>query len=148
MIVGTHNTATPLALPLGLGTSPFITVDIGETRSMAHELLGTPHLTELEDGLGDVDYWAFSFACGLRICYRFAHWDDHGVVTADLPEIDHVIRHLPFPVLPVPQPALPAPLPRVAPTPKSDLPKAIDPDLFRKEMEEKYPNRPNVQQKK
>lgn len=89
--------AVPLPLPRTPGTFPFFVVDLGINRELAINLLGLPHHTEHKEGLGLAEYWAFSFPCGLKICYQFFQLTDQGGVYADMPEVEHVRRHLPFP---------------------------------------------------
>jgi hypothetical protein len=54
-------------------------------------------LVDRVDGLGDADFWAFEFPCGLQCAFEFLHLSDGGRVAADAPEIAHVLRHMPFP---------------------------------------------------
>lgn len=61
-----------------------------------YELLGPPMLTDWVDGLGNGDFWAFEYPCGLQVVFRFMHESEGGLVLADSPEINHVLRHIPF----------------------------------------------------
>lgn len=47
-----------------------------------------------EPGLGDADYWAVEFDCGLKLAFEFFHWGKGGSVLADLPCSQHARRHL------------------------------------------------------
>lgn len=69
---------------------------------LAKSLLGEPTSHGCVDGLGDADYWAFEYPCGLRLLYEFIHPIGEGAAGyanafGDLPEIAHGMRHLPFP---------------------------------------------------
>jgi hypothetical protein len=54
-------------------------------------------LTDWVDGLGNADFWAFEFPCGLQVAFEFVHSMKGGRVVADSPEIDHVLRHTRIP---------------------------------------------------
>lgn len=47
-----------------------------------------------EPGLGDADYWAVQYDCGLKLAFEFFHLSEGGSVYADLPCLQHVRRHL------------------------------------------------------
>lgn len=54
-------------------------------------------LVDWVDGLGDTDFWAYEFPCGLQVAIEFRHMrESDGLVCADSPEANHVVRHLPF----------------------------------------------------
>lgn len=53
-------------------------------------------VTDIVDGLGEGDFWAFEYDCGLQVIFQFMHHIDSGRVLADSPELDHVRRHIPF----------------------------------------------------
>lgn len=46
-----------------------------------------------EPGLGDADYWAVQFNCGLKVAFEFFHLSEGASVYADLPCSQHVRRH-------------------------------------------------------
>lgn len=46
------------------------------------------------DGLGNADYWAVEFPCGLGVALEFIHWGTTGTVFATEPVCQHVERHL------------------------------------------------------
>lgn len=46
------------------------------------------------DGLGDADYWAVEFDCGVWIAFEFLHNGSGGSVLATEPVAQHVSRHL------------------------------------------------------
>lgn len=52
-----------------------------------------PHVAA-EEGLGDADYWALEFECGLRVAFEFFHFSNGGIVYATEPVPQHVARHL------------------------------------------------------
>jgi hypothetical protein len=52
-----------------------------------------PHV-EWVDGLGDADYWAVEFNCGLRVTFEFLHFGNGASVFASEPVPHHVQRHL------------------------------------------------------
>jgi len=60
--------------------------------------LGVPHKTGWVDGLGDADFWAFEFECGLQVAIEHIHRpiNNGARVVADSPEVEHVLRHLSF----------------------------------------------------
>lgn len=78
----------------------------GDTSAFAHSLMalqcarevlieawGSPH-----QSTSTCDCWAWQYPCGLKLTVEFPHAaDGQGVVSADLPEIEHVLRHLPVP---------------------------------------------------
>ena len=93
-----HNVAVALTDPEDASTIHFPIAGLGKNRDLAHELLGPPHFALEEDGmLMAIEHWAFQFPCGLRILYSFDPYQGGGGVFADMPEIDHVIRHLSLP---------------------------------------------------
>lgn len=94
----TRETASPLDFPVPFPDVPAYLVEVNVTRKAAAVLLGPPQLVDEDSGLGEADWWAFQYDCGLQIVVEFLHANDgHGIVLADSPEISHVIRHLPFP---------------------------------------------------
>jgi len=81
---------------------PFHIANLQYDLTLAKSLLGEPTYQDLVEGLGDADYWAFAYPCGLRLAYEFIRPLSDGMlgianVMGDLPEIEHAIRHLPFP---------------------------------------------------
>jgi hypothetical protein len=63
------------------------------------EMLGAPQKTGWVDGLGDADFWAFEFECGLQVVIECLHTFRAKIgarVVADSPEIEHVQQHLSF----------------------------------------------------
>ena len=90
-------TAVPLEFPVQFAPEPACLVYLNIKHTDAIKTLGQPLLTDWVDGLGDTDFWAYKFACGLQIVIQFRHIrEGGGIVCADSPEINHVIRHLPF----------------------------------------------------
>ncbi|MEL6105379.1 MAG: hypothetical protein AAFU85_05055 [Planctomycetota bacterium] len=47
-----------------------------------------------EPGLGDADYWAVKFDCGLELIFELFHFVQAGSIFADLPSAQHTHRHL------------------------------------------------------
>ncbi len=95
---------TPIELPIDDEKYPFpfliarLTYDL----PLAQELLGEPHEQFFVDGLGDSDNWAFSYPCGLKLCFQLIHPIGDGLegianIFGDLPEFEHGVRHYPFP---------------------------------------------------
>ncbi len=63
-------------------------------RKMAAEWFNTtPHVAWV-DGLGDADYWAVEFDCGLKVAFEFLHYGYSASVSANEPVSQHVERHL------------------------------------------------------
>lgn len=52
-----------------------------------------PHVDSL-GGLGDADYWAVEFDCGLKVAFEFLHHGNGCTVFATEPVPQHVERHL------------------------------------------------------
>lgn len=52
-----------------------------------------PHV-DWVDGLGDADYWAVEFDCGLSVAFELLHYGNCGAVFATEPVPQHVQRHL------------------------------------------------------
>lgn len=88
----------PLSFPAPFPDIPPCLVYCEVERQVATDLLGPPAMTEWVEGLGNADFWAFEYPCGLQLVYQFLHYGTStgGIVTADSPEIEHAIRHIPF----------------------------------------------------
>jgi hypothetical protein len=96
--VANHKQVARLSLSADLDELCFNVVKLGPLRDHTLELFGPPHYSAVEDKVaGEVDYWGFEYSCGLRVVCAFDREQGNGRVLADMPEIDHVIRHLPFP---------------------------------------------------
>ena len=99
----TTSQPTPIALPpVEKLAFPFHIANLQYDLDLAKSMLGDPTHRDWVDGLGDADYWAFAYPCGLRIAYEYIEPLGTGMagyanMFADLPEIEHAIRHLPFP---------------------------------------------------
>lgn len=91
-----NETPSRLSLPVPFEPFPNYLLSFELPRQQVHKLFGPPHLTEWVDGLGNGDFWGLEFSCGLLVLIQFMHFTEVGIVTADSPEIDHVIRHLPI----------------------------------------------------
>lgn len=91
--------AKPLAFAVAFAAEPPCLISLQVTRSQAQDILGPPHRTDWVDGLGDADFWAFEYSCGLQVAFEFLHEDPQGGgrVVADSPETEHILRHIPFP---------------------------------------------------
>ena len=81
---------------------PFHIANLQYDFDLAKSLLGDPTHREWVDGLGKASYWAFAYPCGLRLAYEYIEPLGLGMtgianVLADLPEITHAVRHIPFP---------------------------------------------------
>ena len=81
---------------------PFHIANLAYEISVVRDRLGVSPYQDFVDGLGDADYWAFEYPCGLRLLFEFIHPIGSGMngyanVFADLPEIGHGLRHIPFP---------------------------------------------------
>lgn len=86
----------PITFPVAFPDIPPFLFLINVPRKTAAEVLGPPMVTDIVDGLGDGDFWAFEYECGLQVVFQFMHHIDSGWVLADSPELDHVLRHIPF----------------------------------------------------
>ncbi|QOV88044.1 hypothetical protein [Humisphaera borealis] len=89
-------TAKPLVFPVPFPDVPMWLFAFDLLPEAAAKKLGPPMLTDWIDGLGNADFWAFEFPCGLQVAFEFLHTATFGRVVADSPEIDHVLRHIPF----------------------------------------------------
>lgn len=88
--------AMPLTFPVPFPDMPGYLVICNVSREAAADKLGPPMLIDWVEGLGNADFWAFEFPCGLQVAFEFVHDSEGGRVVADSPEIDHVLRHIPF----------------------------------------------------
>lgn len=75
-----------------------VTADI----RLARRTLGPPQAHDFAGGLGDADYWAFMYPCGMKLLFELIlpHTEDVDTfanVYGDLPEFEHARRHIPFP---------------------------------------------------
>lgn len=86
---------TPIPLPVPFIDRPWL-LTVHVPRADVTSLFGPPQFVEDIEGVGDGDFWTREFECGLRILVQYMHATDHAIVFADSPEIDHVLRHLPF----------------------------------------------------
>jgi len=86
----------PLAFPVPFPNVPFYLVACNVPREVVPNFLGPPMLIGWIDGLGDCDFWAFEYPCGLQVALQFLHHGKGGIVVADSPEINHLLRHIPF----------------------------------------------------
>lgn len=86
----------PLTFPVPFTDIPLYLVGCNVARQAVPEFLGPPQVTSWVDGLGNADFWAFEYPCGLQLVYQFLHQCNGGIVVADSPEIQHVLRHIPF----------------------------------------------------
>lgn len=91
-----HKPVRRLAFPVDFPDLPAFLVEFRVTREAAHRELGSPHQIEWVDGLGNSDFWAFEYPCGLQVVYEFVHLGPAALALADSPEVEHVIRHSPF----------------------------------------------------
>ena len=87
----------PLTFPIPFPDVPSFLLVAKLPRDSVSNYLGPVMLTDSVDGLGDADFWAFEYPCGLQVAFEFLHATDSGLILADSPEIDHVLRHIPFP---------------------------------------------------
>ena len=63
-------------------------------RQTAAQWFGTPAHEAWVDGLGDADFWAIEFDCGLKVGFEFLHCGYPASVSANVPVPQHVQRHL------------------------------------------------------
>lgn len=87
----------PLSFPVPFADTPSYLFLLKIHCEAVPDFLGPPMQTEWIDGLGMADFWAFEYPCGLKVAFEFLHDADSGRVVADSPEIQHVLRHIPFP---------------------------------------------------
>lgn len=94
---------SPIALPPTQEFAfPFRIASLKYDLALAKHHFGESPWQNFVDGLGDADYWAFEYPCGLRMLFEFIHPLGVGMVGyanvfADLPETEHGLRHLTFP---------------------------------------------------
>lgn len=85
-----------LPFPVNFSWFPLITFDIGDRDIVSR--FGPHHETLKEEDFlrepGPCDYWAFRFECGLQIAITHYTGENRVKISADLPEIDHILRHL------------------------------------------------------
>lgn len=63
-------------------------------REKASEFFPVPPVVSDEPGLGEADYWAVQFDCGLKIAFEFFHLSEGVSVYSDLRCVQHVRRHI------------------------------------------------------
>ena len=63
-------------------------------RKLAAEWFNTAPHVAMVDGLGDADFWAVEFDCGLKVAFKFLHHGKPTLVAANEPVPQHVQRHL------------------------------------------------------
>ena len=88
--------ARKLTFPVGFADIIGNLLELNVSREVAAERLGPPILTDWVEGLGTADFWAFEYPCGLQVAFEFLHNAGSGRVIADSPEVDHILRHIPF----------------------------------------------------
>ena len=86
----------PLTFPVRFPNVPPFLLIANVPRETVPNLVGPPMLTDWVDDLGNADFWAFEYPCGLQVAFQFMHDSEGGLVLADSPEINHVLRHIPF----------------------------------------------------
>lgn len=80
---------------LGNRTKPWFSVcNLSVRREDAASFFGVAPVVAYEPGLGNADYWAIQFECGLKLAFEFFHMSEGANVLADLPCAQHVRRHL------------------------------------------------------
>ncbi|MCO8120406.1 hypothetical protein NHH03_01560 [Stieleria sp. TO1_6] len=80
---------------LGNKTKPWFHVcQLNVRREDAASFFDVEPVVADEPGLGDADYWAVRFDCGLELGVEFFHLSEGASVYADLPCAQHVRRHL------------------------------------------------------
>ena len=89
--------ARPLSFPVPFPDIPSCLVFAGVPRQAVLGYLGPAMFTDLVDGLGPADFWGFEYPCGLQVVFEFLHESGGGRIIADSPEIEHILRHIPFP---------------------------------------------------
>jgi len=91
-----HSNATPLTFPVDFYDLPWAAGIADTTLDELVALFGEP--TGLPDpgDPGPIERWAFRYDCGLQLIYQLDIYDKQTLVIPDIPEIEHVARHLPF----------------------------------------------------
>lgn len=80
---------------IGDKTKPWFNVcHLNLRREDAASYFGVDPVVADEPGLGDADYWAIQFDCGLKLVFEFFHASEGADVLADLPCAQHARRHL------------------------------------------------------
>lgn len=72
----------------------FLLFTLEVPREELHDYLQAEPVVASEPGLGDADYWAIQFNCGLKVLFEAYHDSQDVMVAADLPSVQHVARHL------------------------------------------------------
>ena len=94
-----HDAARRLTLPVAFPNIPsYLAAVQGTTSEEMHVRLGEPISISDEEGLGPTEAWAFEYPCGLQLVYLFYRLVGKLIVSADSPEVQHAIRHIPFPI--------------------------------------------------
>ena len=108
---------SPLAFPVDMYEPTFVAGSSDTTREFLVEKFGEPTGLFDPSDPGPMERWAFQYPCGLKLVYLLDLIGHYTLVTADVPEVAHVARHLPFDSA------------RVQLAPKSEMQKQIDTDL-------------------
>lgn len=74
----------------------FLVCQLNVTRDEASKFFPVAPVASYEPGLGDADYWAVKFDCGLQVAFEFFHLSGGASVYVDLPCAQHVRRHLKY----------------------------------------------------
>jgi hypothetical protein len=99
-----HSTAVPIDLPLAEKHAfVFHIARLNCDRGALQSQFGPPQFRDFVDGIGDAEYWAFLYPCGMKLLYEFTHGlglapasNGFANVYGDLPEFEHARRHIPF----------------------------------------------------
>lgn len=86
-----------LPFPLPLPDSPSFLVVAHVPAPFMIKDLGPAMHTDWGDGLGQADLWGYEYPCGLQVVIEYFHGSRGGLILADSPEIEHVLRHIPVP---------------------------------------------------
>ena len=97
-----HNFAIPIEIPPSEKyVFAFHIANLTYNIDFARNLFGPSPFQDFVDGLGDADYWAFQYPCGMKLLYEFIHplgpkMAGYANVFGDIPEFEHGRRHIPF----------------------------------------------------
>lgn len=86
----------PLKFPVAFSETPIVARINDTTLDEMETLFGKPQGLADPNDPSRIKRWAFHYPCGLSLVYACVVAYNEVLITADIPEVSHVARHLPF----------------------------------------------------